>query len=124
MRQPSAVAHRPTASEMRAPWTMRLKTSRPMKSAPRRCIPPGRASEAGASVAVGSKGAIVPASKAVSTKSVMISAPIAPSGERRTKKSVVCIKSIAKLDAGVERHVQHVDQEVDQHDDERDEHDQ
>src|SRR3954464_8656409 len=123
MRQPSAVAHRPTASEMRAPWTMRLKTSRPMKSAPRRGIPPGRASEAGASVAVGSKGAIVPASKAVDTLTAMISATVAPSGERRTKEGIVCIKSITKLDAGVEHHIEHVDEEVDHHDDERDEHD-
>ena len=34
---PSAVEPMPTASEIRAPWTMRLQTSRPKESVPSQC---------------------------------------------------------------------------------------
>ena len=77
---PVRVAPRPTASEMRAPKTMRLNMSRPMKSAPSQKTPPGRASEALASVVVGSIGAMKLANTAVSTKTSTITAPTAPSG--------------------------------------------
>ncbi len=77
---PARVAPRPTASEMRAPKTMRLYMSRPMKSAPSQNTPPGRASEALASVVVGSIGAMTLAKMAVSTKTSTITAPTAPSG--------------------------------------------
>ena len=41
---PSAVEPMPTASEMRAPWMMRLQTSRPKESVPSQCARSGDAS--------------------------------------------------------------------------------
>ena len=41
---PSAVAPMPTASEIRAPWTIRLQTSRPNESVPIQCRALGAAS--------------------------------------------------------------------------------
>ncbi len=84
--QPSVVEPMPTASEMRAPWTMRLKMSRPMKSAPSRCCAEGRASDTDALVVSGSEAAIPSAKIAASTNTAMITAPTAPSGCRVTKK--------------------------------------
>ena len=55
------MAPAPTASEMRAPWTMRLYMSRPMKSAPSQNRLLGGASENLALVAVGSIGAMTSA---------------------------------------------------------------
>ena len=74
------MAASPTASEMRAPNTIRLNMSRPMKSAPSQKRPPGSASDDLASVDVGSIGAMTLAKTAVSTKTVTITAPTAPSG--------------------------------------------
>ena len=39
---PSAVEPMPTASEIRAPWMMRLQTSRPKESVPIQCARLGR----------------------------------------------------------------------------------
>jgi hypothetical protein len=53
--------------DIRAPKTMRLHMSRPMKSAPSKCTPPGLASESRALVLVGSNAVIQPAKIAIST---------------------------------------------------------
>ena len=74
------MAPAPTASEMRAPWTMRLYMSRPMKSAPSQNMLLGAASEYLELVAVGSTGAMMSAKTAVRTNSVTMTAPTAPSG--------------------------------------------
>ena len=60
----------PTASEIRDPPTIRLNTSRPMKSAPSQCAAPGFASDAPELVRVGSNGLSAPAKIAVSTKTI------------------------------------------------------
>src|SRR4030095_16585804 len=121
---------------------MRLNMSRPMKSAPSQYTPPGRASEALASVEVGSNGAMKLAKTAVITKGSTITAPIAPSGWRRAVKiswlrrpvmlaparwssaswSMMAIVLIRVLDARVEDHVGHVDQEIDRDHHEGDQH--
>ena len=74
------MAPAPTASEIRAPCTMRLYMSRPMKSAPSQNRLLGAASEYLALVDVGSVGAMMSANTAVKTKRATISAPTAPSG--------------------------------------------
>ena len=51
---PSAVEPMPTASEIRAPWMMRLNTSRPKESVPIQCARLGRASARAASMVSGS----------------------------------------------------------------------
>jgi hypothetical protein len=80
IREPSTIEPSPTASEIREPPTMRLNTSRPMKSAPNQCALPGRASDAPELVKVGSNGLRLPAKTAVNTKMMRMSAPAAPSG--------------------------------------------
>jgi hypothetical protein len=74
------MAPAPTASEMRAPWTMRLYISRPMKSAPSQNMLLGGAKENLELVAVGSVGAITSAKTAVRMKIATINAPTAPNG--------------------------------------------
>ena len=51
---PSAVAPMPTASEIRAPCTIRLQTSRPNESVPIQCARSGAASRCAESTLSGS----------------------------------------------------------------------
>ena len=51
---PSVVEPSPTASEIRAPWMIRLNTSRPKESVPIQCAALGRASACAASTVSGS----------------------------------------------------------------------
>ena len=74
------MAPAPTASEIRAPCTMRLYMSRPMKSAPSQNRPLGAASEYLALVEVGSTGAMKSAKTAVKMNRPTMIAPTAPSG--------------------------------------------
>ena len=69
-----------TAREIRAPWIIRLSTSRPIISAPNRYVPPGGASEAFGLVVNGSSGATVLAKIAVNTNTIMMTAPPTPNG--------------------------------------------
>ena len=77
---PSMIEATPTVSEMRAPWMMRLNTSRPIMSAPMTKVVSGAFRESGAEVCSGSCGASTSANTAENTKTITITAPIAPSG--------------------------------------------
>ena len=76
---PSTVAPMPTASEMRAPWTIRLQTSRPNESVPIQCTALGAASRCAESTLSGSKRQIRSAEIAIQTNITMMTRPIVPS---------------------------------------------
>jgi len=84
-RKPDRVEPTPTASEMRAPWMIRLSMSRPMKSAPSRCSSVGGDSDDRALVDVGSYMEMLLAKMAASTKMMTTTRPNAPSGYRRMR---------------------------------------
>ncbi len=77
--EPSAVEPMPTASEMRAPWTMRLQTSRPNESVPIQCSALGGASRWAESTLSGSNRQIRSADAATQTNISMITRPTVPS---------------------------------------------
>ena len=76
---PSAVEPMPTASEIRAPWMIRLQTSRPKESVPSQCRVLGAASRCVESTLSGSKRQIRSADIATQTNTTMMKRPMVPS---------------------------------------------
>ena len=77
--EPSAVEPIPTASEMRAPWMIRLQTSRPKESVPIQCVKLGWVSAWAESTESGSKRQIRSANAAAQTNITMMNRPTVPS---------------------------------------------
>ncbi len=79
MDEPSAVDPMPTASDMRAPWMIRLQTSRPNESVPIQCCALGAESACAESTVNGLKRQMPSASAAASTNTTMMTRPMVPS---------------------------------------------
>jgi len=77
--EPRNVAPIPTASDMRAPWTIRLQTSRPNESVPSQCSALGGASRCVESTLSGSKRQIRSADIATQTNITITNRPMVPS---------------------------------------------
>src|SRR5215472_499465 len=107
----SAVAARPTTSEMRAPKRRRLKRSRPNSSVPRRWPPVKMgASRRAVSMASGSRGASQGATTASTAITTTRARPKRAAALRRNTRTTSVI-----ADARVEYRVEQVDHEVDEH---------
>src|SRR6266478_6327755 len=121
---PTTTAAKPTSSEIRAPWIVRERTSRPRWSVPSTCALPsaaesvGAASRARSDWRTGSCGAITGAASAVTTSSKTNTPP--PSAicrVRRPRLGRTPGARSARSDAGIEETIDQVDAEVD-HDEE------
>src|SRR6266852_1233167 len=111
MDEPSAVDPMPTASDMRAPWMIRLQTSRPNESVPIQCCTLGAESACAESTVNGLKRQMPSASAAASTNITMMTRPMVPSIWR-------CARNVSLRQPCVE----HVDREVCDHDDQGNQH--
>ena len=103
MKVPTVIA-RPTATkpmliEIRAPKTMREKTSRPSLSVPNQCAGEGPCAPSARFCASGSDGAITPAKTAINRIAATTAAPTSAPGARRKRRQT----STAKLRGGGSR---------------------
>ena len=125
-RAPTAMetAIRPTVSEIRAPWSTRLATSRPNWSLPSRKREPGGCSASRGAVLIGSRGLSHGAPSAISARVPRMRADHAPrwrasrrrAGAPRDAGAVAAAASATPTpDARIGEGVGHVDQHVDQH---------
>src|SRR5215470_3323817 len=107
----SAVAARPTTSEMRAPKRSRLKRSRPNSSVPRGCptVKMG-ASRRAVSMASGSRGASHGATRASTAITSTRARPKSAAALRRNMRTTSVI-----ADARVEHRVEEIDDQIDHH---------
>src|SRR5262245_5050138 len=98
----SAVAARPTTSEMRAPKRSRLRRSRPNSSVPRGCP--------AVKMAAGSRGASHGATRASTAITITRARPKRAAALRRNTRTTSVI-----ADAGVEHRVEEIDDQIDHH---------
>src|SRR5215212_1676120 len=103
----STIVTPPTSSEMRAPYTTRLHTSRPNSSVPRKCVALGGFRRFGGSSRVGSCVATTPANTAAASSSTKIAVPATTLGLRSSRLPIA--------NPRIGEDVEDVDREVDEH---------
>src|SRR6185437_732513 len=121
--RPITGAHRPTVSEIRAPWISRESSSRPSVSVPSQCAAENGARRASISMSVGLGSGSTPASAAAASTSRVQPAAIQNSVPSRrvrltgltTMASSISSSSVAMADPGIENGVEQIDHEIHQH---------